>query len=127
MYHYMCIKSVSGSMLQEYSQLHKLDVVASILVVAQSKFVENMSFPTTYHLQCSTFSIAGYVYSIAGNFFVSYIWPKSPQNKYSYVLLNFICQSYQTTPMQLTYGLQHVQHDDPSPCRFMSPFSFCFD
>ena len=96
-------------MLQEYSQLHELDVVVSILVVAWSKFVENMSFPTTYHLQCSIFSIAGHVYSIVGNFFVSYIWPKSPQNKYSNIRIrfNFICRSYQTMPMQLTYGLQH--------------------
>ena len=41
-----------------------------------------------------------------------------------FVQFNFACQSYNTMPLQLTYGLEHSM---VISLQFMSLFSFCFN
>ena len=65
-------------------------------------------------------------YRIAGNFRwckFSYIWPKSPQNKFSYVLISHA----RATRPRLCSSPMAYSTAWWSRSRFMSLFSFCFD
>ena len=61
----------------------------------------------SYFVVLMTLFTIGLPYS--GKFFVGANFCISGQKAHRiiFVCFNFVCQSYKTTPMQLTYGLQH--------------------
>ena len=85
-------------------------------------FQEKIPFSKLYPYPCTMYIHIPYSgkFSLEQIFVHVYIWPKNPQNKFSYVLISYA----RAMPMQLTYGLQH---SIVISLQVHELFSFCFD